>query len=501
MRDALKKIVKPYQFRQQQEQYRLAQGRLTAVEAADRLAGSYDIPLCTAQPQKGEPVTIGMIGQPVGGHLLVVAPPTSRWAEQIMYTVARWPDAALVVDPGGKLHARTGQFRQKMVGKVYTLPGYRLDLGHYYGFWDEKQAQKLHAYLMPPYPAADRHLVERSVALFTAVGHYAYVYKRNLMQVLLDVAACDMQLALKGLETIPHARLYVHQFCKGLTPQETIHDKEVTQAFMLFTRQLARYQEHYNLFATEPAQEVIPQNWVQAKGTIYLTYDPERLAQMGGLATAIVAGLVRYHLSHGDHKGLLLVLAVDTAVQIPQFSQLLHMVADFGVTVVLLASSWEGLRLVAGEDGRESFIGHFANQLWYPPQDGETAQQMSNLLGSQLCPDSAEKQPVLTADEILAWSGDDVLVRLFRERPYRFIGQRLKLPDYFYLYRTPLLPPTGTPAPRHYLDWLPALPAPQPPQSPQVAAPAPKVLPSKVEIVVPQKEEKPAKRGSKPGLK
>lgn len=492
-------LLKQRQFQRRQEAYRLAQGRLTAAEAADRLASSYDIPLCTVQPPKGEPVTIGMSGQPVGSHLLVVAPPTSHWAAQIMYTLARWPDAALVVDPGGKLHARTGQFRQKMVGKVYTLPGYRLDLGHYYRFWDEKQAQKLHAYLMSPYPAADRHLVERSVALFAAVGHYAYVHKRNLMQVLLDVAAGDMQLALRGLETIPYARLHVRQFCKGQTPQEAIHDKEVTQAFALFTRQLARYQEHYSLFATEPAQEVIPQNWVQARSAIYLTYDQERLAQMGGLITAVVAGLVRYHLSHGDHKGLLLVLDVDTAVQIPQFSQLLHMVADFGVTVVLLAPSWESLRTLAGQAGREPFIGHFANQLWYPPQDSETAQQMTSLLGSQLCPDSAEKEPVLTAEEILAWSEDDVLVRLLRQRPYRFIGQRLKLPDYFYLFRSPLLPPTGTPAPRHYLDWLPALPAPQPieTKTPTISAPTQILLPGKGH----KKAERPRKQPRETGLK
>ncbi len=491
-------MLKQRQFQRRQEAYRLAQGRLTAVEAAEMLAGNHVIPLCTAQPQKGEPVTIGMDGQPFGGHLLVVSPPSGVWFDQLLGALAQWPDAALVVDTGGRLHARTGRFRQKGVGPVYTLPGYRLDLGQYYRFWDEGQAQKLHGYLLPPYPPEVDWLAARSVALFAAVGHYAYVYKRNLMQVLLDVASCDMRLALAGLETIPYARLYVRQFSKGQSPHEAIHDPEVVQSFTLFTHQLARYQAYYSLFATEPAQEVIPRNWVQAKGTIFLTYDQVRLAEMGGLVTAVVAGLVRYHLSHGEHKRLLLVLDVATAGQIPHFSQLLDMAGGYGITVVLLAPSWEALGLVAGEEKREQVVSQFVQQLWYAPHDEATAQHMSRLMGSQWSLEGLGKEPVLTPEELLAWPTDKVLVQLRRERPYRFIGQRLSLPADLYLHQSPLLPPTATPAPRHYLDWLPAQPT---PQAPQVEAPAPKLLSPKVEIVVPPKEKKPPRRGSKPGLK
>lgn len=497
MMKVLKKMVKQRQFRQQQEQYRLGQGRLAAVEAAERLSGDHVIPLCTVQPKKGEPVTVGMDSQPSGGHLLVVAPPTGGWVDQIICTLAQWPDAALVIDSGGKLHARTAHFRQRQFGPVYTLPGYRLDLGYYYRFWNEGEARKLHGYLMPPYPPEDQRLMERSVALFAAAGHYAYARQRNLMHVLLDVAACDLQLALKGLETIPYSRLYARQFSKGQSPQEAIHDSEVVQAFSLFARQLQRYQPHYDTFDTEPVEEVISRHWVQKRGTIYLIYDQLLLAEIGGLATAVVAGLIRYHLSHGDHKRLLLVLDVATAGQIPHFSRLLQMVGDYGITVILLTPSWEALRAADGEGKREQFIGHFANQLWYPPQDEETAQQMSKLLGRQFCLGSAEKEPVLPSEEILALATDELLVLLRRERPYRFIGRRLKLPSDIHLYQTPLLPPTATPAPRHYLDWLAALPTLQPPQ----AAQNPKALPPAAKIIVSQKETKPSKQRKKRGWK
>lgn len=492
-------MLKQRQFQRRQEEYRLTQGRLTAVEAAEMLAGEHAIPLCTAQPQKGEPVTIGMDGQPVGGHLLVVSPPSGGWFDQIICTLAQWPDAALVVDTGGRLHARTGHFRQKGIGPVYTLPGYRLDLGQYYRFWDEGQAQKLHGYLLPPYPPEVEWLAVRSVALFAAIGHFAYVYKRNLMQVLLDVASCDMRLALEGLETIPYARLYVRQFSKGQSPPEAIHDPELVQAFTLFTNQLARYQAYYSLFASEPAQEVISRNWVQARSTIFLTYDQVRLAEMGGLVTAVVAGLVRYHLSHGEHKRLLLVLDVATAGQIPHFCQLLDMVGGYGITVVLLAPSWEALGLVAGAEKREQVVSRFGQQLWYAPHDEQTAQRMSWLFGKQLSLDGVEKEPVLTPEELFSWPTDKVLVQLRRERPYRFIGQRLTLPTDIHLYQSPLLPPTATPAPRHYLDWLPARPAPPPVEkkTQMISAPTQILLPDKSR----EQDRQPPKQRRKTGLK
>jgi hypothetical protein len=73
----IKTLHKQRQFQRQQAQHRLAQGRLTAAEAAAQLGGEAAIPLVTVQPNKGEPVTIGMDGQPFGGHLLVVAPANS----------------------------------------------------------------------------------------------------------------------------------------------------------------------------------------------------------------------------------------------------------------------------------------------------------------------------------------------------------------------------------------------------------------------------------------
>lgn len=72
-----------------------------------------------------------------------------------------------------------------------------------------------------------------------------------------------------------------------------------------------------------------------------------------------MAGLVRYHLSHGDQKQLLRVLDINTASQIPHFLRLLDMVGDYGITVLLWAPSWDARGLVAGEQKREQLVSLF----------------------------------------------------------------------------------------------------------------------------------------------
>jgi hypothetical protein len=318
------------------------------------------------------------------------------------------------------------------------------------------------------------------------------------MHVLLDVANCDLLRALKGLESIAYALPHVRQFSNGQLPQEAIHDSNVVEAFSVFTRQLQRYQAFYDTFDTESADEAIPYNWVMNRGTIYLTYDHLMLEEVRGLVTAVTAGLVRYHLSHGRYKKLLLILDAETASQLPHFTKMLQMVRGYSITVILVAPSWEGLRSAAGKVSRGEILSYFSHQLWYPPSDSATAQQMSKLLGKKLCSDSGDKEPVLEPEEILAWPADKVLAMLPRERPYRFVGQRLSLPGSIFLFQTPLLPPVATPAPRYQQDSLPPLPA---PQAPEVPTQTLKTLPLVTKIIEPENDKKKPKRRKKQGLK
>jgi hypothetical protein len=496
-------LYQRWRFTRRQERFRLEQGRLTAAEAAQQFGDGGVIPLCQTRPAKAEPMTLRMKSQPYDGHLLLVAPPGSQFVAQSIHGLLSWPDAALVVDPGGMLHANTAALRQRFAGPVYKLPGHQLDLGAYYRFWNETQAKKLHHYLMSPYPPEDGWRIERSLSLLVAVGNYAYAHKLNLAQLLLDVAACDLLRVLQGLETVPYAQLYVRQFTKGQAPLAAIRDEEAVDAFDEFAHRMRHYQEYYHMFAAEPVESVIPLQWAQTKATLYLTFDALQRQEMGGLVTAIVAGLIRHHFSHGRRHNLLVIMDQATASQIPGFTTMLNMAANYGVTIVLIADSWQGLKALLGHKQSDHLRLYFRCQLWYPPRDGETAVQMARLLGNQLDKETLEEIPAVSPTEIEGWSADQVLAVWARGRTYRFIGQSLTLPENMRFFPAPPLPPVPAPAPRYYLEWAPSLPAFTQAAPPNVltAAAEPKKLPPPVTIIESKPKQKQPQSAKRKGWK
>lgn len=141
-------LYQSWQVNRQQKQHRLAQGRLTANEAATCLPLNGDIPLTKVPVSHGTmPIIFTDAANP--GHLLVVAPPDGHWREQIVWTLSRWSGAALIIDPDGQLYRQTAALRQAKVGNVFAHPGYRLPANDLLRLWQEDHAQRLHQLLLP----------------------------------------------------------------------------------------------------------------------------------------------------------------------------------------------------------------------------------------------------------------------------------------------------------------------------------------------------------------
>ncbi len=455
----ISKIQQTWRLRHQQKQHRLSEGRLTANEAASLLNQEGHIPLADLPLGKNGAKTIF---RPLEdkGHLLLVAPPDSHWREQLAATVGLWPGAVLAADPDGWLYQHTGYMRNRLGKPVYTIPGYRFNLAHYFHFWDESVAWELHRYLMnvDAVLPEERWPLEWTAPLINAVGLYSYAHKLNPMHVLLNAANDNMLRVLTALETELEATLQVYEFTKGQTPWRAIHDPEVVQSFHLFARQLRPYQSLYHTFSLKSGRDTIPTKWVNAQGALYLTYAHRSWSETSGLAAALVDGVFTYHCSHGEYKPLLLVLDTTLARQIHQFPTLLAEAADYGVTVILTARSLAELTELAPDDDGAALAGHFAHQLWYPPHDQKTAEHMAWLYGTELSQtvagSSPEPQMVLASQELLAWQCERVLLYTRRERPYRCIAHQLRLPDEW-PQNAPPVPPKRVHAPRKDDDWLP----------------------------------------------
>lgn len=475
-------------FRREQEEHRLAQGRLTEAEAAQNLACTLPaIPLATVLDKTETPVAVGLDQfDKYRGHILVIAPPHLPWQEQLTAVLREWPDAAFVIDPQGIQYTLTGARRRQFRGPVYTLPGHHFHLAYYYRIWHEDEARRLHGYLMSPYDLRQQGLIDRTLSLFVACGHYGYALKRNLIQVLLDAAASNLLDVLTGLEAVPRARQAARQFTKGLSPAEAIQDKTTAAAFTCFSRQLQRYQEQFQTITMDYPEEVIGRDWVENHGTIYLTYDYETLAELKGLVAAIITGLVRYHLSHGRYRPCLLVIESVIAGSIQHFSEFLRLCRTYGVIVILYAQTSDEVELLSGDKGIGSILAHFRHQLWYTAADPKTAERMAVIYGTQLaatCPTCRRREqseseaavqpspvthPAMTPAEFMALPEDRVLVATHRKQLYRFIGRRISLSEEARRVQAPPIPLKIAPEPRQYTVWVSpgqGVTAPLPPKS------------------------------------
>lgn len=459
----LQTFTQSWQLARRQKQHRLAQGRLTANEAATRLPGSGEMPLARLPVSHGATPTVYATAENQG-HLLIVAPPGSLWQQQLRLTLSHWPGAALVVDPDGRLYRQTAALRQAQYSAVYAHPGYRLRFNNLLRLWHEDVAFQLHQLLMPQLSQADSSTdanhtaTNRTVSLFCAVGFYSLAHKCNPFQLLLDVALTDMLRALAALETVPQARLHVRHFTKGQPPQLAIYDEATVQAFSWFSHQLWRYQEAYATFALPPDSEgVVPEQWFREKKTLYLTYTTSQMAEMAGLVAAIIHSQLVAHQTFGSGRPLLLVLDAALASRLPHLTQFLTTAADFGITVVLTTPSLAALAALTLTGSGETLAGQFAHQLWFAPRDRETAEHISTRYGTSLNK-AGEPVPALPAEEMLGWADEALLVVTRQERPYVFIGQAVKLPEDFPQRQPPLLPTAGS-EPRTYDKWLPPLPS------------------------------------------
>ena len=459
MQKKLLSLYTSWRRARQQKQHRLAQGRLTANEAATCLPDSGEMPLARLPVSHGATPTVYATAEN-RGHLLIAALPGSHWREQLCLTLTHWPGAALVVDPDGWLYRQTAAFRQAQYGPVYAHPGYRLWANNLLRIWLPEAAFQLHRFLMPPSTqaaAAEDDNVARTVSLICAVGFYSLTHKRNPFQLLLDMALTDMLTALAALETVPQARLHVRHFTKGQPPQLAIYDAATVQAFTWFSQQLWRYQEAYTTFAMpEDQKEMIPDHWSRVAGTVYLTYPTPKLAEMAGLVTAMVSSQLVAHQTYGLGKPLLLVLDTSLASRLPHFAQFLATAADYGITVVLTAPSLSALDALNPIGSGETLAAQFPHQLWYAPRDRETAVHIATRYGTHLDASGASVA-TLTAEEVLGWSDETLLLVTERQRPYLVIGQPVKLPEDF-RQRQPPRPPATEAMPRRSDQWLPDLP-------------------------------------------
>jgi type IV secretion system protein VirD4 len=459
-----------------------AQGRLPGEEAAEKLAIEEGVPLAEVTVTKKRSVTVGIDYETGEGHALVTGPTRCGKGLHLTGTLLKWPGAAIVVDPKAEQFKRTAGHREKHFGPVYRLPGHQVHLSYYYDhLLDRDSLLELHGHLLRPGQSRERIFADKSRSLFTAVAHFARARRLNPLRVLLDVGESDPVVAMHGLETVAAAKPYVRLFTDGLPPAKYQENRFATSAFGTFTTQLAGYQKHVDTIApTRNGETVIPRDWAAQNTTIYITYPLADLEGVGGVVSAIMAGLMRYQIRNHLRDRILVAIDELPSVGLYNVADYLSTVGGYGITMLLYAQAISQLYSVYGRDGTQSILANAVHQVWYAPADMATAKALSELYGTTYKPDIVtgttrrdyhgqqgngrynvdrrQQQgwrlgPVLEPSEVMSLPREKVIVLTQRDRQYRFLANRLNpIPLFDRMAQPPRLPRIQ-PGPRAYTDW------------------------------------------------
>jgi type IV secretory pathway TraG/TraD family ATPase VirD4 len=220
---------------------------------------------------------------------------------------------------------------------------------------------------------------------------------------------------------------------------------------------------------------------VQQKSTLYITYNLTELEGVGGVVAAILAGLMRNHMAEGQNLPLLVAIDEMGAVRLRHLDTYLATVRGYGITMLLYAQSMSQLTGLYGRGEAAAILSNCAHQLWYPANDYQTAQYVSDLYGTTLKPnrsfsttkrqerqeggnlvtisqpsvsESLIESPTYSPTEVMGLPKGQVIVLTEQEQQYRFIGQRLDSREFFKQLPRPPQPPSLPRALRHYTPWL-----------------------------------------------
>ncbi|MAU01410.1 MAG: hypothetical protein CL608_30080 [Anaerolineaceae bacterium] len=464
------------------KKHEASQGHLSPEAVIAAIPSKTGIPFTTLLNREKKPVSVGLDYATGQGHVLVVAATRSGKGLHLTEVLKRWPGAAVVVDPKGEQYHRTAELRRRHVGPVYHLPGHQVRLVHYYDFRNPDDIKELHAQMLRPDEDSQRIFADKSLSLFRAVGHFTAARGQDALRVLLDAAEDDFQQVLLGLDSVPAARPFVRQFTNGQPPDKvTNNDRFVSSAYGTFTTRLFGYQKHIDTICPHKPKHTLPREWVEQKSTLYLTYSLNDLEGVGGVVSAILAGLMRDHMKHGKKQRLLVVIDETAAVRLRHLDTYLATVGGYGITMLLYAQSLSQLEGIYGHAGANAILSNCAHQLWYPPNDHQTAAHISAIFGTRLEPnrsfstvsrtisqkdgrlqtvpqhsvnESLHEMPTFSPTEVMAMSKDKVFVFTEHGQQIRFVGQRLDTRATFSQLPPPPIPPNVPKSPRLYTQWI-----------------------------------------------
>jgi len=116
---------------------------------------------------------------------------------------------------------------------------------------------------------------------------------------------------------------------------------------------------------------------------MFITWAIHQLKAVGPMVSSLIAGLLRQRL---QRPRLSVLFAIDEApaVALGNIAEYMATSGGYGVTLLLYAQSVPQLLGVYSHADVKAILGNCHRQVWYPPQDTETARVISTVFGTRV---------------------------------------------------------------------------------------------------------------------
>lgn len=131
-----------------------------------------------------------------------------------------------------------------------------------------------------------------------------------------------------------------------------------------------------------------PGELLEGSDTLYIIYGPD-VARLAPVFTALVDEVIdtarRKALRDGplDPELWLLLDEAGTGLALPDLPATLARIRGEGIRALTAWQDLGQIRKLYGDEGRSGILGNSAAQVWWPPDDGDTARYLSDTLGHQ----------------------------------------------------------------------------------------------------------------------
>ena len=337
----------------------------------------------------------GLPGDADTGHVAVVGPARSGKGFHQTDSLLRWPGPAVVVDPKGEQWQRTAGWRRRHVGPVYRVPDVGLDLGAYYALDADRDRRELFALLLGAGQERPEHRIftDRNYPLLPAAVAVGAAAGEHPLAVLARWARRgDPLMALR--EAQEHAPEAAAAYLGAVPLQGAGEDKFLGSCWTTFTTKLGPVADEIATLTVSPERGGVPPEWAQQHATVYVTYPLHEQAAAGPVVAALLVGLVRGLQRHPTGTRTLLSIDEAPAVALPRLPTWLATVGGppAAVTCAVYAQSVPDLERVYGREETRAILSNCAHQVWFPPQDADTARAVSELLGERLLLEASASQ-------------------------------------------------------------------------------------------------------------